>query len=110
MMLGRSRAAPHDECVLGSIDPGRVARNFNAGYSNPPFPAFTASIDCALSLVERVLPGWEIELTSEHRDDAVIWRMKLGDPLRGMDGESPVPAIAVLQAMVRALIQKEKLS
>lgn len=75
-----------------------------AGWGSGFEPDLTGSLDAALALVERVLPGWELELTSEFRDDAVIWRVMLGDPLRGMDGESSTPALALLAALLRALV------
>jgi hypothetical protein len=101
-LLGRSRRAPHDECVLGFIDPGRVARNFSIGWSKPPCPEFTASLDAALGLVERVLPGWELELSNEHRGDGLRWYAEIGDPAKGCSGEAPTPALALLAAMLRA--------
>lgn len=57
-LLARSKAAPHDECVLGWIDPGRVSRNFSDAPKMPPVEPFTGSIDAALSLIEAKLPGW----------------------------------------------------
>ena len=58
-LIARYRKPPHDECWLGTIDPGRVQRNFSAtsGFK-PPIPEFTASLDACLALVERVRPGW----------------------------------------------------
>ena len=54
-MMGRSRTPPHDQCVLGWIDPGKQARNFQAGWAKPPWPHYTTSIDAALTLVPE---GW----------------------------------------------------
>lgn len=51
-LLARNRKPPHDTCWLGSIDPGKTQRNFSEtrGF-NPPIPAYTASLDAALTLL-----------------------------------------------------------
>jgi len=53
-LIAKARRAPHDECVLGWIDPGKVARNFTVEFSRPPFPHLTTSVDAALALAERL--------------------------------------------------------
>ncbi|MBP8284412.1 MAG: hypothetical protein KAX46_10970 [Chromatiaceae bacterium] len=81
MMLGRHRQPPHDECVLGTIDPGRVARNFRAGYANPPVPSYTSSVDAALALIEKRLPNLLVENFGEMRDSGPLtghWLAQLG--------------------------------
>jgi hypothetical protein len=101
-LLGRARKPPHDECVLGTIDPGRVARNFQVGYSRPPYPSPTASLDAALALVDRVLPGWcksAVDLRPEPCEGYVWERGHVGN----IQGKAPTPALAVLVAMLRAL-------
>lgn len=65
-ITGRSRQPPHDECALGRIDPGKVQRNFTAAFHAPEIPAYTSSIDAALALCERVLPGWWWHVSSTH--------------------------------------------
>ena len=54
MFLGRNRKPPHDECVLGYIDPGKHARNFYTARND--IPLLTASLDASLALVEKVKP------------------------------------------------------
>ena len=63
MFLGRSRKPPHDECVLGTIDPGKTGQNFSEGFHRPPIPAYTSSIDAAVALCEHVYPTrvWMLE-------------------------------------------------
>lgn len=51
LMLGRHRNPPHDECRLGSIDPGKLSRNFSIAWSVPECPYYTTSLDAALTLV-----------------------------------------------------------
>lgn len=82
LLLGRANNPPHDECVLGSIDPGVSARNFSSGYSKPTWPDYTASVDAALGLVERVLPGWVVNLTT-------------GDPTR-VQREVRLPSVTLV--------------
>lgn len=55
MLLAKSTKPPYDECLIGRVDPGVRSRNFTIAGS---CPAFTASIDAAVALVERMLPNW----------------------------------------------------
>jgi hypothetical protein len=67
-------------------------------------PAYTASVDAALALVERVLPGWEFALQVERpADGPAIWRVEMGDPLRHWTSEAATPALALLASMLRAI-------
>ena len=45
-------------CVIGWLDPGKVNVNFTTSGIGEKIPRYTASIDAAVALVERVLPGW----------------------------------------------------
>ena len=61
MIFARSSRPPHDECLLGTIDPGRHQRNFTEAYRNPKVPYFTTDPDglgACVSLLNAVLPGW----------------------------------------------------
>lgn len=63
---------------------------------------YTASIDAAIALVERMLPGWGVELDT--------WNCKCrlvcdGWPQR--ENSHKVPALAILLALFRALEAKE---
>jgi hypothetical protein len=78
MMLARSRRAPHDECVLGFVDPGKTRRNFRlAGEfigglhgSVKGCPEYTDSTDAVLALVEKMLPGWSYIIDARPVDRA----------------------------------------
>lgn len=89
-MLGKSRRAPHDECWLD--------------HPSQAIPRYTASIDAALSLVERRFPAshWTIE------PDA-CWLRVLGpddaNEYQGnyLGGEGKKTALAICLALARAL-------
>ncbi len=63
-------------------------------------PDLTASVDAALALVERVLPGaeWEASLLSS------LYLFELGDPLLAWAGEGPTLPLAILAALLKAKI------
>jgi hypothetical protein len=65
-------------------------------------PRYTASLDAALALVDRVLPGWcksAVDLRPEPCEGYVWERGHVGN----IQGKAPTPALAVLAAMLRAL-------
>jgi hypothetical protein len=68
---------------------------------------FTASLDAALALVERVLPGWDICLSRVKGDEAVTWNAVVGEPdsFSGSEATSPTPALALCLAALKALAQ-----
>jgi len=78
-------------------------------------PAFTASIDAALALVERVLPGWRLTL----RQMSSQWRATMMDAgcspgMTLMLGFStaefaPTAPLAILAALLSALIAQRKI-
>lgn len=67
---------------------------------------YTASVDAALALVERVLPGWRVALNSDpHR--VPLWSAQLkksGDDWKLHGETAPIPALALCIAVVRAEI------
>lgn len=67
-------------------------------------PAYTASVDAALALVERMLPGssYDLSLVAGNKPvcDAKIWPPAL--PL-GVGGEGHTLPLAILAALLRAL-------
>jgi hypothetical protein len=82
-------------------------------------PAFTASIDATLGLLERVLPGWRIENLSEWdaeilRDqgpwmcDLVERRLEFFDRKSAKCSHAPTAALALVIATLRALSPKEQ--
>lgn len=74
-------------------------------------PAFTSSIDAAVALVERVLPGWELQVHGRdgigtvliYRGDVPFARAPRGD---SGSMSRPLP-LAVVLAALRALKAKE---
>lgn len=53
----------YDERYETELADGRFSVRSKDGFysSSAPFPRFTASIDAAIGLAERVLPGWEVQ-------------------------------------------------
>jgi hypothetical protein len=81
--------------------------------------SYTASIDAALGLLERVLPGWRIENLSEWdaeilRDqgpwmcDLVERRLEFFDRKSAKCSHAPTAALALCIATLRALSPKEQ--
>lgn len=81
---------------------------------------YTASLDAALALCERVLPGWVVMNLCEWEDDKLRaqgpWMGQLKE--RGVLSERPnpatcmhaaTPALALLAAMLRALIAQSSI-
>lgn len=66
-------------------------------------PPATDSLDAALALVERVLPGWGIALQRMNGWGAAICETPTADRYHA---DAPTPAIALLIALVRALISR----
>lgn len=73
-----------------------------------PCPAYTSSLDAALSLVERMLPGQEVELaiTPAGTKCTVFVEMRPGAAWAGYKGAAQSPARAVCAALLRALDQE----
>jgi hypothetical protein len=79
---------------------------------------FTASIDAALALVERVLPGWRWTVTSVGDDKEIpkawLWLERLWaapeEPslLRNYEAEAPISPLAILKSLFAALIAQEE--
>lgn len=98
-VIGRNRNAPHDECVLGRIDPGKHSRNFSPAYSKPEQPDYTASIDTALALVERMLP--EHDWIIGHTNGGLTIHCQLGRNDNAFGDTAP---LAILAALLKALL------
>lgn len=70
-------------------------------------PSFTTSLDAALALAERVLPGWFVGLQQNrwvHREGPA-WAAYLTPPKSSLEieGDGPTPALALCIAICRAL-------
>lgn len=69
-------------------------------------PPYTASLDAAVSLCERVLPGWWMMIVSEGKHG---WSAQLGNGGHGIEGgwgRKPSAALAVCLVTVRILLSK----
>jgi hypothetical protein len=104
--------------VIGWIDPGQVSRN--ASIHRDDIPRVSASIDAALALVERNLPGWVWQLS---KIDGVPSRAPLPDcearvwipsirtrnlRVESANGQGATPPLAILSALLRALESQEQ--
>ena len=104
MMLAKSRKPPHDECVIGYIDPGKRSRNFSAdGFRpGPNLPNYTASLDAASTLVERVVPGAQWEVEGPKTPCATLFAEQCDDQTHF----AATPAIALCLADIRATLEE----
>lgn len=69
----------------------------------------TQSLDAALALAERVLPGWAWMVRGSHYDGdeasrARVWQPYADPPAGDFDALSPTPALALCAAIVKAKI------
>jgi hypothetical protein len=73
-------------------------------------PAFTGSIDAALALVERVLPGWGYTIEAAMPGLGVSVHLWPPRPTvdEGEEGEGPTPALALILALINALIAQQE--
>ena len=68
-------------------------------------PELTASLDAAVALCERVLPGWDGFAPINATGEAWVW--PAGGMSRGHRANGPTPAIALLIAILTALEARE---
>lgn len=111
-----------DHCVLGWIDPGKEKINFNPSGIGEKMLRYSESVDAAIALAERVLPGWGGLLslgsgTSIHCAD--LWSERRGNQTSEDEDENPLPPgedshaehaslpIAMVLAVLNALSAKE---
>jgi len=75
-----------------------------SGVSARAAPAYTASLDAALSLVERKLPGvhWSVS-NAAVKPRANVWMPQPTRPIMGPYSSGATPALAVCLALLRAL-------
>lgn len=93
---------------LASDDEDSVFHAQSLGLSDrASVPAYTASLDAALALAERALPGWGWSIT---RKDKWSW-VCVNEPDATVEivrGEHTQPALALCIAIVKAKIQQAK--
>jgi hypothetical protein len=102
----RDGAEGYPNFPLGSFRDGFVQANmgrhgWSVGWRVPPY---TASLDAALALVERVLPGWGWAMSSSAAGPFGVVFLP-GERMR--EATHKTPALALLCALVKALIAKE---
>jgi hypothetical protein len=88
---------------------GQAIEDFEPGWAVKAAPPYTASLDAALALVERVLPGRDWSLTTDLWGKlfmATIWKDAGGD-IAGEAETRSTPALALLAALLRALESTE---
>jgi hypothetical protein len=82
-------------------------------YGKRGWPSYTRSLDAALSLVERCLPGWSWSVDTMDRaggQDTWSWaQVRPADAFSSVfyRDTHPVPCLALLSAMLEALIASE---
>lgn len=112
-LRGRLRAASGSDreldIAVGGLWPNppfnvsdKVFRN-----AKPVCPFFTASIDAALALCERKLPGWGFVLTTNDDGGFLFELCRNNTPGAGPDCEAPTAPLAILLALLEAMIGKE---
>lgn len=103
---------------LGTFSPGHVQADLGRdGWSvGWTVPAFTTSLDAALALIERKLPGWwwEVAHGTAHKGAGPYWASvynneTLAATFDGTPDEAPgkTPALALVAALLRALSSQE---
>ena len=114
-IIARCNAKPHDEYMIGAIDPGREQRNFTEWRCQTwEAPHATSSLDAVLALVEEKLPGADWMLNSgktrpnEPRYGAGINFRPTPDGAFVHVAESEHAPLALLAALLRALIAQQK--
>ena len=100
-ILARNNRPPHDECLLGRIDPGKHQRNFTEAWARPPVPNYTGSIDAAVALIERVMPKWRWTLYGPNGKNSTVC---FSPPVLSKEDDiwstAPPPALALLIALL----------
>lgn len=75
------------------------------------FPRYTASVDAAIALAERVLPGWTFEhigqdyIRASGLDNDVMpmgWTVEISDGSQTVQGQAPTFPLAICIALLRA--------
>lgn len=109
-ILARNRKPPHDSYLVGTIDPGRKARNFTEAGGNPPDPRYTASVDAVIALIEDKLPGWKRSLFEKRGGG---WIARVSSPrydtfTSGEDDRAATAPLALLSALLTAIKEQSK--
>ena len=112
VIYARNAAEPYMTTRIGTIDPGVHSRHFYLSWEDG-YPRYTASIDAALGLVERCLPGtWWLFGKGRMKPEELLYGAQLLpegdiDTIIG-EGEAATPPLAILTALVSALIARKE--
>ncbi|MRN45427.1 hypothetical protein GJU93_02255 [Brucella sp. 10RB9212] len=88
--------------------PGWFATGDNKSHKSPEY---TASVDAALALAEKVLPGWTFEhigqdyIRASGLDNDVMpmgWTVEISDGSQTIQGQAPTFPLAICIALLRA--------
>lgn len=79
-------------------------------YAMAKTPDITSSLDAAIALTERVLPGWEMLLSNEGEQHNSGWVASIGPraTFTSYEAEACAPALALLAATIAAVIAKQE--
>lgn len=91
------------------IGSGRVCCLHDDGSDGPNWASanFTASVDAALAFVNRVLPGWQINM-HHYGEGSTIAEASIGNRAKATPVNAATLPLALLAAALSALIEKEK--
>ena len=95
-------AAIFDIACGGLFWPENETLWVQVGWNRVP-KAFTASLDAAIALVEKMLPGWGWMVERQPNGEAEAWLDEFGAYAYGRPVQGRTPAIALLIALFRAL-------
>lgn len=90
--------ATNDQCGAAFIIEG----DRYPDHPGSEYPALTESLDAAVALVEKALPGchWEVTTTGWKPGATIMWRPLT--PWGSQGAYAPTPAIALILALLRA--------
>jgi len=97
-----------NEGAMFSHKPGWFATGDNKSHKSPEY---TTSVDAAIALAERVLPGWTFEhigqdyIRASGLDNDVMpmgWTVEISDGSQTIQGQAPTLPLAICIALLRA--------
>jgi hypothetical protein len=99
--------------VLDGWSASDVVGFYDLMHTHKPLPKYTSSIDAALALVERLLPGWAFNVcfraAGDTTGDDAGWSVELRRPYEWLPfSTAPTAPLAILKALVAAMIAQEK--
>jgi hypothetical protein len=105
-ILARSTRPPHDECLIGRIDPGKRQRNFTEAWRDPPAPNFTTDPDglgACVALFHEVLTGCKWTRTASGRFRVWDWNDLLASDAKPLANDCLTFLDAIFSAKIAEL-------